>query len=386
MKKSLNHFLVKEICEGFVYNDFEGKGLFGLSGNLIIQPEYQRHYIYADSKGRDVAVIESILKNYDLGLMYFNKRYDGKYEVLDGQQRITSIGRFVQCKFPIKVNGMETYFSGLPQDKKDIILNTKLLVYICEGNETEVKEWFRMINIAGEKLTEQELLNAIYSGPFVTKAKEVFSNSRNANIQKWRHYISGKVKRQDYLEAALKWVSKGNISGYMSQHRFDDNIDELVTYFNNVIEWISSVFLGTWSEMTRLDWGRLYDTYHNESYDTKSLDEDINKLYQDQRVTQKKGIFEYVLGGCIDKTLLEIRCFDEVTKKIKYDEQTAEALKYGISNCPCCAASNTSRKTKIYRPDQMEADHVTAYSQGGTTTPDNCQMLCKECNRLKGNK
>src|SRR5690554_2128338 len=234
---------VEDICKGFVYNELEGKGLFGLSGKLTIQPEYQRNYIYADGK-KDVAVIDSLLKGYPLGLIYFNKVEDEKFEVLDGQQRITSFGRFVSNKFAVKdENGMEQYFSGIAADKQEKILKTKLLIYECEGTESEIKEWFRTINIAGVPLNNQELLNAIYSGPFVTLAKEEFSNSQNANIQKWSAYITGSANRQDFLERALEWVSKGNLNEYMSLHRFDENINELKTYFNTVIEWVSTIFI-----------------------------------------------------------------------------------------------------------------------------------------------
>ena len=231
MKTTLQtEITVKDICDGFTYNEYEGKGLFGLSGKLTIQPEYQRNYIYADGK-KDVAVIDSILKGYPLGLIYFNKVGD-KLEVLDGQQRITSFGRFVTDKFAIKdSHGMEQYFSGLAEDLQKKILDTKLLIYECEGTESEIKEWFKTINIAGVPLNEQELLNAIHSGEFVTKAKETFSNSQNANIQKWSAYISGNVNRQDFLHTALDWVSKGNISDYMSKHRHDTEITELASYF-----------------------------------------------------------------------------------------------------------------------------------------------------------
>ena len=222
---------VKDICEGFVYNELEGKGLFGLSGKLTIQPEYQRNYIYADGK-KDVAVIESILKGYPLGLIYFVKVNEEKFEVLDGQQRITSFGRFVTNKFAIRdENGMEQYFSSIAADKRAKILEAKLLIYECEGIETEIKQWFRTINIAGVPLTNQELLNAVYSGPFVTLGKEEFSNSQNSNIQKWSAYISGSVNRQDFLERALEWVSKDNVGDYMSSHRYEDNINELKKYF-----------------------------------------------------------------------------------------------------------------------------------------------------------
>ena len=215
---------VKDICEGFVYSELEGKGLFGLAGRLTIQPEYQRNYIYADGK-KDVAVINSILKGYPLGLIYFNKVENDRLEVLDGQQRITSFGRFVTNKFAIKdENGMEQYFSGLSVDKQNKILASKLLIYICEGEESEIKDWFETINIVGVPLTSQELKNAIFSGPFVTLAKEEFSNSQNPNIQKWGAYIKGNANRQLFLERALDWVSKGNISEYMSLHRHDENI------------------------------------------------------------------------------------------------------------------------------------------------------------------
>src|SRR5574344_980906 len=265
---------VKDICEGFVYNELEGKGLFGLAGRLTIQPEYQRNYFYADGK-KDVAVIESLLKGYPLGLIYFNKakkipNSNVEFEVLDGQQRITSVGRYVTGKFAVKdANGMEQYFSGLSKDLQDKIMNSALLIYECEGTESEIKEWFKTINIAGVPLNNQELLNAVYSGPFVTLAKEEFSNSQNAQIQKWSYYVSADAKRQGFLERALEWVSKDNVSSYMSQHRNDNNINELKTYYNTVIEWIGAVFVDVEKQMKGLEWGRLYETYHKFSYDQK---------------------------------------------------------------------------------------------------------------------
>src|SRR5574344_465344 len=251
---------VKDICEGFVYNELEGKGLFGLSGKLTIQPEYQRNYIYASDGGKkEIAVIDSILKGYPIGLIYFNKVSEKNLEVLDGQQRITSLGRFVTDKFAIKdTNGMEQYFGGMAKDKQTKILETKLLIYECEGTESEIKEWFKTINIAGVPLNNQELLNAVYSGPFVTLAKEEFSNSQNAQIQKWSYYVSADAKRQGFLERALEWVSKDNVSSYMSQHRNDNNINELKTYYNTVIEWIGAVFVDVEKQMKGLEWGRLY--------------------------------------------------------------------------------------------------------------------------------
>lgn len=376
---------IKDICEGFTYNEYEGKGLFGLSGKLTIQPEYQRNYIYADGK-KDVAVIDSILKGYPLGLIYFNKVGD-KLEVLDGQQRITSFGRFVTDKFAIKdSHGMEQYFSGLAEDLQKKILDTKLLIYECEGTESEIKEWFKTINIAGVPLNEQELLNAIHSGEFVTKAKETFSNSQNANIQKWSAYISGNVNRQDFLHTALDWVSKGNISDYMSKHRHDTEITELASYFTSVIDWISSVFLDVESEMKGLEWGKYYELYHKNSYNPADVSKKLKELYADYFVKNRKGVYEYILGGCTQPQLLDIRMFDEPTKKSVYTKQTTEAESKGISNCPLCAIGNDSNKTRIYKLNEMDADHVSAWSKGGSTDISNCQMLCKTHNRAKGNK
>lgn len=377
---------VKDICEGFVYNEFEGKGLFGLSGKLTIQPEYQRNYIYADGK-RDVAVIESILKGYPLGLIYFNKVNTDKFEVLDGQQRITSLGRYIKDKFAVKdENGMEQYFSSLALDKQAKINEAKLLIYECEGTESEIKEWFRTINIAGVPLNNQELLNAVYSGPFVTLGKEEFSNSRNANIQKWSAYISGSANRQEFLECALEWVSKGKVGDYMSSHRNDTNITALKNYFKSVIDWVSTVFSAVESEMRGLEWGRLYEAYHKQPYDSQKVLEEVKKLYGDSYLKNRKGVFEYILGGSKDTKLLDVRVFDEATKKSVYAKQTEEAKKKSVSNCPLCALGDNANKSKIWNLVDMDADHVAAWSKGGATDIKNCEMLCKTHNRAKGNR
>ena len=379
---------VAAICEGFIYNELEGKGLFGLSGRLTIQPEYQRNYIYASDGGKkEVAVIESILKGYPLGLIYFNKVNDTSLEVLDGQQRITSFGRFVTNKFAIKdENGMEQYFSGIATDKQAMIIQTKLLIYECEGTESEIKQWFRTINIAGVPLNNQELLNAVYSGPFVTLGKEEFSNSQNANIQKWGAYVSGSANRQDFLECALDWVSKSNIGDYLSRHRFDKNINELKTYFNSVIDWVSVVFTDVESEMRGLEWGRLYELYHKKAYDPAKVSAEVKQLYADPYIKNRKGIFEYILGGSVDTKLLDVRVFDEATKKSVYTTQSAEAESKDESNCPLCALGHDANRSKIWKLNEMDADHVAAWSRGGATTLKNCQMLCKTHNRAKGNR
>ncbi|MCF2501040.1 HNH endonuclease family protein [Dyadobacter chenhuakuii] len=376
---------VKDICNGFVYSQLEGKGLFGLSGKLTIQPEYQRNYIYADGR-RDVAVIDSMLKDYPLGLIYFNTVNADKFEVLDGQQRITSFGRFVTNKFAVKVDGMEQYFDSLAIELQSKILNKKLTIYECEGTESEIKEWFRTINIAGVPLTNQELNNAIYSGPFVTLAKEEFSNSQNANIQKWSAYISGSVNRQEFLECAIDWVSRGKIEDYMALHRKDNNIRELKTYFTSVIDWVSTVFADVESEMRGLEWGRLYETYKKQPYSPQIVSQLVKELYADSYIKNRKGVFEYILGGSVKKQLLNVRVFDEATKKIAYTIQTRDAKKDNISNCPYCAIGHEAAKVKIWNYNEMDADHVTAWSKGGVTGRENCQMLCITHNRSKGNR
>ncbi len=320
MEATLNTYTVEQLCKGFTYNEAEGKGLFGLSGRLTIQPEYQRNYLYAEQNGaREIAVIESILSSYPIGLIYFNKIDDQHLEVLDGQQRITSLGRFLTKKFAIRDhNGMEQYFDSLPEDKQSKILNTRLLVYECQGSESDIKEWFKTINIAGIPLNEQEVLNAVYSGSFVTRAKEEFSNSQNANINKWSAFIRGNVRRQDYLHTALEWVSHGNVSEYMSLHRNDTDIKELKTYFSSVIDWANSVFEVIEKEMCGLPWGELYEKYHTTPYNPTEVATIQRKLYEDYYVKNKRGIYEYILGGCQeqDRRLLEVRCFDEPARII----------------------------------------------------------------------
>lgn len=379
---------IRDICEGFVYNELEGKGLFGLNGCLTIQPEYQRNYIYASDGGRrEAAVIESILRGYPLGLIYFNKVADNRWEVLDGQQRITSIGRFVTDKFAIKDgNGMEQYFSGMAKDKQERILSTPLLIYECEGAESEIKEWFKTINIAGVPLNQQELRNAVYSGPFVTAAKQEFSNSQNANVHKWATYIRGTVNRQDFLECALDWVSQGHIDDYMATHRHDKNIKGLKTYFNTVIDWVSSTFESVEPEMCGLEWGRLYETYGSRAYSTQEVADEVRLLYADPYVKNRRGIYEFILGGSTDTKLLDVRVFDDATKKSVYKKQTDAATAKNKSNCPLCAVGRDANKGKIWTASEMDADHVTAWSKGGATSIKNCQMLCKTHNRAKGNR
>lgn len=390
----ITDWTIGDICKGFQYNEYEGKGLYGLSGKLTIQPEFQRHYLYAENGGqKEVDVIQSVRNGYPLGLIYFSKVGDDRYEVLDGQQRITSLGRFITEKFAwIDVEGKPWYFTALNKDEQEKFLNTKLLIYVCEGTEKEIKDWFRTINIVGIPLNTQETLNAVYSGSFVTYAKEEFSNSNNKNINKWSHFIPGNAKRQDFLHAALAWISKDTgdskrIEDYMAAHRNDNNIKELKAYFTSVIDWITSVFdFNPEKEMCGLKWGALYEKYHQKAYNPAEVAAKVRELYEDFYVKNKKGIYEFILGGCQDTRLLDVRCFDEPTKKAVYAQQTEEAKKHELSNCPLCAIGHDANRQRIWKITEMDADHVTAWSKGGATDISNCQMLCQTHNRAKGNR
>jgi len=334
-----------------------------------------------------VAVVDSLAKGYPLGLLYFVKTAPDRYEVLDGQQRITSFGRFATGKLAIKdAHGMEQYVDGIAADIREKIMNAPLTVYVCEGEESEIKSWFKTINIAGEPLNEQEVNNAIYSGPFVTRAKEVFSNSQNAAIQKWSTYVRGPAARQAFLATALEWVSKGQVEGYMNKHRFDTDIRELQTYFVSVIDWIESVFTESYGEMCGLEWGDLYERYHKTAYNAAKLSERVMKLMEDVSVTDKRGIFEYVLGGEREPKLINVRVFKPAEAKAAYRRQTDAANRKGKSNCPLCAVGHSANAKRIWDFKDMDADHVTAWSKGGKTDASNCQMLCKTHNRAKGNR
>lgn len=387
----ITNLTVSDICNGFTYSKLEEKGLFGWGGKLIIQPEYQRHYIYGDGK-HDADVIYSLLKGYPLGLLYFVKRNDGMYEVLDGQQRITSFGRYLTGHFSIvDEDKKEKQFSALPDDKKDKIRHSPLTIYVCEGTESEIKQWFETINIVGMKLTDQEKRNAIYSGKFVSESKKIFSNSSNTNMKKWRSYIKGDPKRQEILEEALRWVAmaeKDNklIDKYMSDHRGLGDITELKNNFESVIDWINSTFTDVEPKMKGLEWGRLWRTYHEHGYNPEFLSERIQELLADTQIEDPSGIWEYVLGGEKDKRLLDVRVFDPRTKALVYKQQTIKAKEEHIGNCPDCVLEGKANKTKIWSLKEMEADHVTAWSNGGATDIDNCQMLCIRHNRLKGNR
>lgn len=379
---------IEDICNGFQYSETDAKGLFGWGGKLTIQPEYQRNYIYAEKK-MDIPVIDSVFFGFPLGIIYFNKIDDEHYEVLDGQQRITSLGRFYRDKISIiDDNGLPHKFSSLSDNKKNEFLKTRLVICICEcnGNDEELKAWFQIVNKGGVVLNTQELLNAVYSGPFVTLAKRVFSNKNNSNTQLWSAFVQGPIERQKFLETALNWVSDGNIAKYMQDHQNDTDINELINYFNSVIDWITITFDVTEDNMCGLEWGRLYKLYHNVQYNLQKLNKRVRELLKDRAIQKPSNIYEYVLGGEMNTELLQIRIFEESTKSVVYNKQTQIAKANGISNCPLCALGSNSNRTRIYKQSEMDADHVTAWSRGGATDIDNCEMLCKTHNRAKGNK
>ena len=381
---------VGEICAGFEYSAAEEKGLFGWNGKLTIQPEYQRHYLYAESGGeRERAVVASILSGYPIGLLYFNE-VDGNFEVLDGQQRITSLGRFTKNYFAVEdAQGNPHYFKSLPAAEREKFLSTPLTIYICAGTESEIKAWYKTINIAGLALTKQEIDNAIYSGSFVTAAKAIFSNSANSNLHLWKNFVKGNVKRQEILRTALEWVVKSSadaaVEEYMSLHRHDATAAELEIYFERVIAWAREIFPDMREEMCGLEWGRLYETYRANTYDVKKISAEVEKLFADEAVEDKRGIFEYLLSGRELTKLLHVRLFDKNVKRTVYTRQTQAAQISGVSNCPICAAGKGSKAKKIWDYKEMDADHVTAWSKGGATDINNCQMLCKAHNRAKGN-
>lgn len=390
MEARLNPRKIRDIVDGFHYNELEGKGLYGLAGNLTIQPEYQRNYIYNDGK-KDVAVIDSLLKGYPLGLIYFNqpKQDEDKFEILDGQQRITSIGRFYKDLFVVKdTDGNEQYFSSLGKHQQEQILETELLIYDCYGTEAEIKEWFKTINIVGVPLTAQELRNAVYSGQFVDAAKKVFSNSGSAIMSKWSNFVKGDPARQEVLEVALDWIARRegtSIDSYMAKHREDDNCNELQTYFTAVIDWAASVFKMADTSMRGIEWNTLYEQYGGQGYNATEMTAAAKDLLSDPQIQSKKGIYEYLLGGKTDTKLLNVRVFTEAVKKRVYKRQTDAAKQQGISNCSYCAIGHDEKKAKIWALKEMDADHVTAWSKGGSTEESNCELLCKSHNRAKGN-
>lgn len=360
MKIELKQIPIKDVVEE--YKNDEEEGVVGYKGKLNIRPKYQREFIYKD-KQRD-AVIETINKNFPLNVMYWVKNEDGTFEVMDGQQRTISFCEYIAGKFALEFK----YFHNLTNDEKEKILNYKLMIYFCEGKDKEKLDWFKIINIAGVKLTDQELRNAIYTGTWLTDAKRHFSKTGCPAYNMAKDYLTGIPIRQDYLETAISWISNGKIEGYMAKNQDKPNANELWLYFQSVISWIKAIFSTYYKEMKGVDFGTLYNKFKDKEFNSKAIDKEIAKLMQDDEVEKKSGIFPYILTK--DEKYLNLREFTSNQKREAYQRQK------GI--CPKCK--------KHFEIEEMEGDHIDPWSKGGKTTAENCQMLCKHDNRIKSGK
>jgi hypothetical protein len=365
MKIDFQQITVRDLVEGYINNHEDG--VFAYSGKLNVRPPYQREFVYKPAQ-RD-AVIVSIQKSYPLNVMYWVINEDGTFELLDGQQRSMSICEYVSNRYPVA----NMFFHNLPKDKQEQILNYELFIYFCKGTDSEILEWFDVVNFCGEKLTPQELRNAVYTGPWLVDAKLKFSKTNCAAYLLGNDYVTGSPIRQEYLETAIKWINDGNIEEYMAKHQHDQNANELWLYFQSVIHWILTTFPNYRGKLMKgLPWGEFYNQYKNETYNPAELEERIKELIEDEDITKQKGIYEYLLSGESKEKerCLSIRTFAEKDKRRVYEKQQ------GI--CPNC--------TKHFKIEQMEADHITPWHEGGKTVVENCQMLCKDCNRRKAGK
>lgn len=355
---------IKEIVEG--YADNEEEGIVGFNGKLNIRPKYQREFIYKGK--REVAVIETVMKGLPLGLLHWSVNEDGTYEILDGQQRILSICRYVAGIFSINISSSPTYFQNLHEDTKEHLLNYEMLVYEFKGNETEKRGWFETINTGGLVLADQELRNATYTGTWLEDAKRHFSKTGCAAYGMAKEYMTGSPIRQDYLETAIGWISGGHIEEYMAKNQHKPNANELWLYFQKVIDWVKVVFPKYRKEMKGVSFGVLYNEFKDNEFDIATLETEITKLMQDDDVTNKRGIYEYVLTR--KEKCLSIRAFTPNHKREAYERQN------GI--CPQC--------DKHFKIEEMEGDHIKPWHEGGKTIGTNCQMLCRYCNRTKSGK
>ncbi|MBI3944602.1 MAG: DUF262 domain-containing protein [Armatimonadetes bacterium] len=363
MKIALNNIKIAEIVEG--YQDKAEEGVRGYGGRLNIRPAYQREFIYKEKQRNEV--VHTVRKGFPLNTMYWVVAGDG-FELMDGQQRTISICQYIQGDFAVMVDGMPMFFDNLTPEKKQQILDYELSIYVCEGTEGEKLDWFKIINIAGEKLTNQELRNAIYTGPWLADAKKWFSRTGCPARAIGEKYVNGSPIRQDFLEKALEWISGDKIEDYMSRHQHDADAQELWQYFQEVISWVQRVFPTYRKIMKGLDWGRFYNAHRNDSLNAAVLEQRIKELIEDDEVSNQKGIYEYLLTG--NEKTLNLRAFDEKTKVKTYEKQQ------GI--CPVC--------NKHYELGDMEADHIVPWRMGGKTVAENCQMLCRLDNRTKGGK
>jgi len=360
MEIKLQEITISELAEG--YQDNAENGVVGYGGKLDIRPAYQREFIYKDAQRQ--AVIDTVTQNFPINVMYWAVREDGTHEIIDGQQRTISICQYINGDFSHNM----LYFRNLQKDGQEQILNYKLMVYLCRGKDSEKLKWFETINIAGEKLSKQELRNAVYSGSWVTDAKRYFSKNNCPAYQIAQKYLSGTAIRQDYLETAIKWISNENIVVYMGNHQHDENASELWQYFQRLINWVEVLFPIYRREMKGIEWGFLYNEFHDKQFNTQKLEEEISRLMQDDDVTKKPGIYPYVLTR--KEKHLSIRAFTESQRRVMYERQG------GI-----CAI--TGEKLDI---SQMEADHIVPWSKGGKTELSNGQMVSIAANRAKGKK
>lgn len=366
MKYDMQFITIRDIANG--YKDNQESGVVGYDGKLNIRPAYQREFVYKD-KQRD-EVINTINKGAPFGLIYWAKNEDGTFEVIDGQQRTISFCQYVNGEFSIN----DMYFHNLTEDKQNAILDYKVIVCVCEGTASEKLEWFRTINIAGVELNNQELLNAAYTGEWLSDAKEKFSKTNCVAYKLAEKYVKGSPIRQEFLETALNWISDGNIADYMAKHQHDKNANELWLYFQNVINWVVCIFgeKNYRKEMKGLNWGKLYNQYHNNQYDAAEIEKRVNELMADEEVTSKKGVYEYILSGESENLAckLSLRTFSDSDKRTIYERQGHK-----------CAISGQELPI-----EEMEADHIVPWRMGGKTTLDNCQMIAKTINKAKSDK
>jgi len=358
MKVELKSVRVKELVDSY-QDDNEG-GVFGYGGKLDIRPPFQREFIYKDKERG--AVIDSILKGFPLNVMYWSDREDGTFEIIDGQQRTISIAQYVEGDFSFN----DRYFHNLPSDEAKLILDYELMVYVCTGTDSEKLEWFKTINIAGQELTNQELRNAVYSGPWVSDAKRYFSRTGGPAYRIGNGYLGGTAIRQDYLETAIKWISGGEVEDYMARHQHDDSAEPLWAHFKRVIGWVESCFETRPTLMRSVDWGSLYEEHRDKRVDRQAVEEETKRLIEDEDVQKQSGIYAYILTR--DERHLNIRAFTNTMRRRTYEKQDGR--------CAMCGDE--------FELSQMEADHITPWADGGKTVMENCQMLCKDDNRRKG--
>lgn len=364
---------ISEIFDGYADNGDDG--VFAYGGKLAIRPAYQREFVYDAEQAE--AVIHTVLKGFPLNVMYWVKVGEDAYEVLDGQQRTLSVMQYLSHKFPVTLDGRSYYWDSLPDDKYQALMDYSFMIYICEGEESEKLEWFRVVNIAGEKLTEQELRNSVYTGPWLSDAKRYFSKRTCAAKGLSDRYITGDPNRQELLEKALVGICElqgiKNITEYMTAHQSDKDADELWQYFQDVFNWVEKIFPKYYSDMKGLDWCHLYNVYHSRAYNSSVMVQEVKRLHEDEEVQKPKGIYEFLLCRDTDPyagRFLNLRAFDKRDKLAAYSKQS------GI--CPICH--------QPFEFEEMEGDHIKPWSKGGQTVPENCQMLCRDCNGKKTDK